>query len=458
MSQDELHTKRRVLLISTLSSLLVPFISSSINIALPAVAYEFRMSAVLMGWIPTAFLLSSAVFLVPLGKVADVYGRKRIFLYGMIIVAVSSLLAAVAASAWMLILSRVIQGIGAAMVFGTSVAILTSVYPPRERGFALGITVAAVYVGLALGPFVGGLLTQHLGWRSIFVLNVAISLPVILVTHFGLEGEWTEGKSAPFDFRGALIYGTALVAVMYGFSILPSPYGLGAILIGLGALICFIRWETKASDPLLNIELFRRNRIFAFSNLAALVNYSATFAVGFLLSLYLQYVKGMSAQTAGVVLVTQPAVQALFSPFAGRLSDRVEPRIVASAGMAITVVGLFACSLFAYNTSLSLIVGALAVLGLGFALFSSPNTNAIMGSVDRRFYGVASGVVATMRVMGQMLSMGITLLAFALFLGSARISEEHYRLFLKSLHLLFVSFACLCLVGVVASFYRGRMR
>lgn len=455
---DDLHTKRRVLLVSTLSSLLVPFTSASINIALPAMTIEFAMGAVVMGWVPTAFLLSAAVFLVPFAKVADMHGRKRIFLFGMIILALSSLLAATAFSAWMLILSRVVQGIGAAMIFGTSIAILTSVYPPRERGFALGISVAAVYIGLSLGPFIGGFLTQQCGWRSIFILNTLMCLPVIFVTHFGLKGEWAEGKKTPYDFGGAFLYSLALVAIMYGFSVLPSPRGFVAFAVGLLALIGFVRWETKVADPLLNIDLFRANRVFAFSNLAAFVNYSATFAVSFLLSLYLQYIKGMSAQAAGVVLVTQPAVQALFSPLAGRLSDKVEPRVVASVGMSVTVLGLLVCSLFTYHTPLSLIVGSLAVLGFGFALFSSPNTNAIMGSVDRQYYGVASGMVGTMRLMGQMLSMGVTVLAFALYLGSARISEQSYPLFLESLRVIFLCFVFLCGVGVVASLYRGRMR
>lgn len=458
MAIDELHTKRTVLLVSTLSSLLVPFISSSINIALPAITDELRMSAVVMGWVPTAFLLSAAVFLVPLGKVADMYGRKRLFLCGMVILTASSLLAAMAGSAWLLVVSRVIQGIGAAMIWGTSVAILTSVYPEGERGFALGITIAAVYVGLSLGPFVGGFLTEQVGWRSIFVVNIPVCLLVIGVTLFCLKGEWTEGRKGSYDFGGAFIYGLGLVAIMYGFSLLPSPYGLLSILVGICGGIVFIRWEARVPEPLLNIELFRRNRVFLFSNLAAFVNYSATFAVAFLLSLYLQYIKGMSAQTAGIILVTQPAVQALFSPLAGKLSDRVEPRVVASAGMAVTVVGLFVCSLFNYHTPLPLIVGALAVLGFGFALFSSPNTNAIMGSVNRRFYGIASGMVATMRLMGQMLSMGVTVLVFALYLGSARISEQHYPLFLKSAQTIFICFACLCLIGVAASLYRGRLR
>ena len=453
-----MHTKRTVLLVSTLSSLLVPFISSSINIALPAITDELGMSAVVMGWIPTAFLLSAAVFLVPLGKVADTYGRKRLFLYGMVTLTVSSLLAAMAGSAWMLIMSRVIQGIGAAMIFGTSIAILTSVYPEGERGFALGITIAAVYIGLSLGPFFGGFLTEHVGWRSIFVVNIPVCLLVIGVTLFRLKGEWAEGRKGSYDFGGAFIYGLTLVAIMYGFSLLPSPYGLLSILAGICGGIVFVRWEARVPDPLLNIDLFQKNRVFLFSNLAAFVNYSATFAVAFLLSLYLQYIKGMSAQTAGIILVTQPAVQALFSPLAGRLSDRVEPRVVASAGMVVTVIGLFVCSLFTYHTPLPLIVGALAVLGFGFALFSSPNTNAIMGSVNRRFYGIASGMVATMRLMGQMLSMGVTVLVFALYLGSAQISEQHYPLFLKSAQTIFICFACLCLIGVAASLYRGRLR
>lgn len=458
MTADELHTKRTVLLVSTLSSLLVPFISSSINIALPAITDELRMSAVVMGWVPTAFLLSAAVFLVPLGKVADMYGRKRLFLCGMVILTASSLLAAMAGSVWTLIISRMIQGIGAAMIWGTSIAILTSVYPEGERGFALGITIGAVYIGLSLGPFFGGFLTEHVGWRSIFLVNIPVCLLVIGVTLFGLKGEWAEGRKSSYDFLGAFIYGLTLVAIMYGFSLLPSPCGFLSILVGICGGVVFIRWEARAPDPLLNIDLFQKNRVFLFSNLAAFVNYGATFAVAFLLSLYLQYIKGMSAQTAGTILVTQPAVQALFSPLAGRLSDRVEPRVVASAGMVVTVIGLFVCSRFTHHTPLSLIVGALAVLGFGFALFSSPNTNAIMGSVNRRFYGIASGMVATMRLMGQMLSMGVTVLVFALYLGSARMSEQHYPLFLKSVHAIFVCFACLCLVGVAASLYRGRLR
>jgi len=411
-----------------------------------------------MGWVPTAFLLSAAVFLVPLGKVADMYGRKRLFLWGMVILTISSLMAVVAGSAWLLIISRVIQGIGAAMIFGTSIAILTSVYPEGERGFALGITIGAVYIGLSLGPFVGGFLTEHVGWRSIFVVNIPVCLLVIGVTLFGLKGEWAEGRRASYDFGGAIIYGLALVGIMYGFSLLPSPYGLLSILVGICGGVAFICWEKRVPDPLLNIDLFENNRVFLFSNLAAFVNYGATFAVAFLLSLYLQYIKGMSAQTAGIILVTQPAVQALFSPLAGRLSDRVEPRVVASAGMAVTVVGLFICSLFTYHTPLPLIVAALAALGFGFALFSSPNTNAIMGSVNRRFYGIASGMVATMRLMGQMLSMGVTVLVFALYLGSARISEQHYPLFLKSAQTIFICFACLCLIGVATSLYRGNLR
>jgi EmrB/QacA subfamily drug resistance transporter len=455
---DDGHMKGTALFVAALSSLLVPFISSSINIALPSITREFRLTAIATGWVPTAFLLSAAVFLVPLGKVADVYGRKRVFVCGMAILTVSSILGAAAGSGWVLILSRVVQGVGAAMIFGTTVAILTSVYPPGERGFALGVTVAAVYVGLSLGPFVGGFLTQHVGWRSIFVVNIPICFAVMAAAFFGLKREWAEGRKGSYDFVGAFIYGLALVAIMYGFSLLPSPYGFVSVFLGMCGLFGFVRWESRVADPLVNIDLFRNNRVFAFSNLAALISYSATFAISFLLSLYLQYIKGMSAQSAGVVLVTQPVVQALFSPFAGRLSDKVEPRVVASAGMALTVIGLLVCSLFAYPTPLSLVLGALATLGLGFALFSSPNTNAIMGSVDRQFFGIASGMVATMRLMGQMVSMGVTVLMFALYLGSARISEPLYPLFLESMRAIFLSFAGLCLVGVVASLYRGRMR
>jgi MFS family permease len=230
------------------------------------------------------------------------------------------------------------------------------------------------------------------------------------------------------------------------------------MLLGALGIFTFIKWETKVDSPVLDINLFRNNRVFALSNLAALINYSATFAVTFLLSLYLQYIKELTAVNAGLVLVSQPIVQAFFSPFAGRLSDRIEPGIVASIGMALTAVGLFLFIFLNEKTTLEFIVAILILLGFGFALFSSPNTNAVMSSIENRFYGVASGTIGTMRMMGMVLSMGITILIFSIYIGRVRITPEYYPLFLRCTKMAFTFFTVLCVGGTFASLARGKVR
>lgn len=449
--------KRSALLAATLASFLTPFMGSSVNIALPSIGREFAMDAVLLSWVATSYLLAAAMFLVPFGRIADIHGRKRIFTYGILVYTVSSLLSAISTSAIMLICFRVLHGIGSAMIFGTGVAILTSVFPPRERGKALGINVAAVYLGLSLGPFLGGFLTQYLGWRSIFLVNVPLGLIVIAVV-LKLKGEWAEAKGEKFDFTGSVIYSITLVAIIYGISLLPAMRGGLLIMIGVLGISAFVKWEMKVESPVFNMNLFRNNTVFALSNLAALINYSATFAVGFLLSLYLQYVKGFAPQNAGLVLVSQPVIMAIFSPFAGRLSDRVEPRIVASIGMALTTAGLFLLSFLNEKTALEFLLASLILLGFGFALFSSPNTNAVMSSVEKRYYGVASATLGTMRLTGQMLSMGIAMMIFAIYIGRVQITPEYYPLFLKSMKSAFIISAVLCFGGIFASLARGKVR
>jgi len=451
-------SKKAVLLVVTLSSFLAPFMGSSINIALPSIAKEFAMDAVSLSWVATSYLLATAVFLVPFGRIADIHGRKRIFTYGISIYTVSSILSAISTSAVMLISFRILQGIGGAMIFGTGIAILTSVFPVGERGRALGINVAVVYLGLSLGPLLGGFLTEHFGWRSIFLLTVPLGLIIIAAIFWKLKGEWAEARGEKFDLSGSIIYGVALVAIMYGLSLLPAMSGVWVIIIGILGILAFIRWEMKVASPVLPMNLFKNNAVFAFSNLAALISYSATFAVAFLLSLYLQYTKGLSPQNAGLILVSMPAMQAILSPLAGRLSDRIEPRIIASIGMGLTTVGLVLLTFLNQNTAIGFILISLIILGFGFALFSSPNTNAIMSSVEKRSYGIASATLATMRTVGMTLSMGIAMLIFAIFIGRVEITPEYYPVFVSSLKIAFVIFATLCFGGIFASLARGKIR
>jgi EmrB/QacA subfamily drug resistance transporter len=454
---SDVGLRRAALTIATVTSFMTPFMGSSINIALPAIEADFKMDALVLTWVATSYLLAAAVSLVPFGRLADIYGRKRIFSFGIVIFTGASFLCAVAFSSAALIVFRVIQGIGSAMIFATGIAILTSVFPHQERGKVLGINVAAVYVGLSAGPFLGGFLTQHFSWRSVFLVNVPMGVIIIALLVWKLKQEWREAKGERFDLTGSIIYAFGIVGIMYGISLLPAPKGSWLILTGVVAIAAFTKWEMKTPSPVFQMRFFTTNRVFTYSSLAALINYSATFAITFLLSLYLQHIKGLSPQNAGLLLVAQPIVMAAFSPLAGRLSDRVEPRIVASVGMALTTVALILFTTLDQSASLKLVVARLVLLGFGLALFSSPNTNAIMGSVEKKFYGIASGTVGTMRLLGMVISMGIATLVFALFLGRVQISAESHPAFMQSLKTAFLIFSVLCLAGTFASLVRGRL-
>ncbi len=448
--------RKCILLAATLASFLSPYIASSVNIALPLIGREFGANAVLLGWIPTTYLLTSAVLLIPFGRLADLYGMRKIFIYGIGVYTVAACLCAFATSVPMLIGCQVLAGIGGAMIYATAIALLTAVFPGSERGRVLGINVSAVYIGLSAGPFLGGVLAETFGWRSIFLSIVPVGIAAFLLSFRVKVAEG--GKKEKFDFVGTVIYGFMLFSLIYGLSLVPEQTAYAFLAAGFVGLLGFVFWEMKAESPVINLRLFRDNHTFALSNLAALINYSATAAVAFLLSLFLQYNKGLSPLAAGSVLVAQPVVMALFSPFAGRLSDKVEPRIVASVGMGLAAVCLFAFSFLTEETPLRNIMAILMVLGLGFALFSSPNTNAIMSSVERRYYGIASGTMGTMRLIGQMLSMGLSMMIFSIFIGRVEITAEYHSGLLTSVHTAFTIFSVLCFIGVFASLGRGKLR
>ncbi len=457
MTMNRSPDKASVLIVATLGSFLTPFMGSAINIALPQMGSELVMDAISLGWVATAYLLASVIFVLPFGRLADIHGRKKIYTAGMIAFTLTSLLLSVTDSSTMLIALRFVQGAGGALIFSTSIAMVTSAFPMGERGRVIGLNAAAVYLGISLGPFLGGLLTQYLGWRSIFIVCVPVGLLIIALIFWRLKGDWVEAKGEKFDIVGSIIYSLMLVAVIYGFTHLPESLGVVLIVVGILGFVIFVIWEIRANSPVLELNLFLKDRAFTFSCLAALVNYGATYAVGFLISLYLQYIRGFSPQDAGFILVSQPIVQALVSPIAGRMSDRVQPRVVASVGMSCTEVGLLSFVFLSRETTLLQIIGSLVLLGFGFAMFTSPNTNAVMSSVDKKFYGVASATLATMRQTGQILSMGIVMLLFALYMGKAQITPEYHGAFLQSVQIVFIISAILCFLGIFASLARGNV-
>ena len=426
---------------------------SATNIALPPIGREFKTDAILLGWIATSYLLAAGIFSVPFGRIADIKGRKKVFVAGLFVYSIGSFLSGIALSAEQLIVFRVIQGIGGAMIFATGVALITSVFPPSERGKAIGINTGSVYIGLSVGPILGGFLTQNFGWRCVFLINVPLGFIALALALWKLREEWAEAKGEKFDFLGSVIYSLTLLLIIYGLT------ESSIVLIGgLILLLVFILYESRMDYPVLEVRLFRRNTTFSLSCLAALLNYAATFAVGFILSLYLQYIKGFDPQQAGAILIAQPVLMAIFAPIAGWLSDRIEPRVVASAGMAVTTLSLLIFSWIDSATPLEMVVANLMLLGFGLGLFSSPNTNAIMSSVERKFFGIASATVATMRLIGQILSMALVMFVFSIVMGRVEITPEYYPLLIKSAKIAFSIFTALCFIGIFASLGRGKLR
>ncbi len=456
---DRSPRERRALLVAVgLSSFLTPFLGSSLNLAIPTIGRDLQASAISLNWVVTAFAVASAACLLPLGRLADLVGRRRVFAAGAVVTTILLAAAAFVPSIEWLVGLRFVQGAAAAMTFATAMALVVAAFPANARGRVLGIATAAVYVGLSLGPPLGGLITQALGWRAIFALTAAIGALLVAVLTLA-------GREAPppltgerFDRLGAGLYAVGIAAVIGGASTLRAVAGASwAVAVGFVALTLFVRRDRAAAHPILALRLFAKP-VFAFSNLAALLNYAATFAVGFLLSLYLQGVRGLSARDAGLILLVQPVVMAVLSPLAGRLSDRVEPRLVASLGMGLSAVGLALFATLGATTPLAWVVAGLLLLGTGFGLFSSPNSNAVMSSVEARDLGVAAATLGTMRLVGQALSMAAVALITSLALGSARLDQAGATALLTAQRTSFVLFALLCTAGIAASLARGRMR
>lgn len=449
--------QRAALTLAVISSFVTPVMASAVNLALPDLGRRFALDAVTLSWVQTSYILATAVCVVPAGRLGDILGRRRVFVWGMSCFALASLAACLAPSILVLLLARVSQGVGSAMVFATGMAILSEAYPPGQRGRALGINVAAIYIGLSLGPLLGGFLTNYLTWRSVFALVVPPSLLAVWVAVYKLKMEWAEAKGEHFDLVGSLFYALALVGLILGFTRMPTWPGAGLALAGLAFLGLFVWWEGKSPAPVFPVRLFRTNRPFAFSSLAALINYAAIYAVTFLLSLYLQQVKGLGPSAAGLILAAQPVMQALLSPLAGRVSDRVQPRLVASLGMGLTALGLAGLAMLDAATGTLYVIACLMLNGIGFGVFSSPNMNAIMSSVAPRYYGIASGTVAAMRMMGQMVSMGVAASVLAIFVGRVQITPASYPALLTSLKVTFLICCLLCVAGIFASLCRGEL-
>ena len=435
----------------------MPFMMSAVGIALPTIGKEFSASAVQLGMVETTYALSASIFLLAMGRFGDIYGRRKIFQTGLLVFAISGGIISQAWSIEMIIGLRFLQGMGGAMVMATTTAMVVSVFPPSERGKALGIAIASVYAGISCGPFIGGFLVETLGWRSLFYLVFPLGITIFFVVRLKITTDWAEAKGEPFDWLGAIIYGLSILLLVSGISNLSQGLWAWALMIvANGGLLLFVLIELRSPFPLLNINLLRTNRIFALSNLASLFNYAATFGVTFFLSLYLQYVKGMGPQQAGAILIVQPIVQTLLSPICGKLSDRIPASWVATSGMAFCAIGLALATRLTAESSLPLIFLLLIFLGIGFALFSAPNISIIMGSVEPRYLGIASGLNASTRTLGMLSSMMIITLIFSCLMHGQAVTTETQMAFLASMRTALFIFCGLCLVGIGCSLGRTK--
>lgn len=392
---------------------------------------------------------------VPMGRIADITCRKTVLAVGITIFTGCCIAAVFSVSMIMLMTVRIIQGIGAAMIFSTNMPVLISAFPGNMRGRVIGYSLAATYVGLSSGPVVGGFMNQNFGWKSIFILTGVLAAAALVATILKLPKDKSENQGHSADIKGNLQYVVFVVLLMYGLSEISKgwiPASLAAA--GIIAGIFFVRHELKTDDPAVNVRLFKENIGYAFSNISALLNYGATFAIGYLISIYLQVVMGYSSQSAGFIMISQPVIMAVLSPLMGRFSDKFSPFKMSSVGMAFCAAGTGIFIFTNQETSLVIIIAALVITGLGFALFSSPNTNAVMSCVEKENYGVASSVLATMRSIGHTLSMVIVTIIVTRYMGNKPLSEADPEILINVINISFIIFTVICVTGVFVSLKR----
>ncbi len=401
-----------------LASFLTPFIYGALSVAMPTIGRQFGFNAREMAMVMMVHLLFSTAFMLPVGRASDFIGRKGIFMAGSVLFTASSLTAALAQGPWTLMAARALQGLGDAMTFGVGGAILVSIVPQERTGRAIGFNLTFIFAGLALGPLVGGALTAWLSWRVIFFVSAAAGVAALLL----IRRSYNEAppRRDGLRHRDAALFIPAMLGLVLGVSVQPSLWGFALAAGAAWLLRAFVRTQETAGRPLVDIRYIRSNRPFSLANLASLLGYAAAFSTSFLLSLLLQSVMGLTPESAGYLLLIQPAVQALASPLAGRLSDAMHPAKVSAAGLALLGAGLAALGAGVADAPDGPVRVAWmqVLLGLGFSLFVSPNFKAIMGSADPSHKGMASGFMATMRGLGMCLSLSLTGLVLALALGA----------------------------------------
>lgn len=446
-----MERKNLLLLICTVLSFFTVFAVNAVTIVIPTIAAEYHMSNIMQNWITIIFLLVVAVLSVPAGQITGKYGLRKVTIISTILFIIISIVNVLVTSQEQFLACRLILGIALAFINVTSMAMIVSAFPPEERGTALGINITGVYIGLSLSPVLGGILNYNLGWRSVVLFGVPFLFVILALLLTTIKDEWITFEGIPIDVKGALSYGVGMALFMYGFTILNTRMGMILTVLGVIILIMFAVIEMRQDHPVFDIRFFKNHK-FLSANFASLCAYLATYAVTTILNYHLQYIKGFDSQTAGLILLVAPLCQVVLAPIAGRLSDRFVPQILAAIGMALGTISLFLFSSLDSATSMTFLVAAMIIYGVGFGLFSPPNTNVIMGSVPPNDTSIASASVATMRTVGQAMSMGILTLVFAFIMGDVPIIEQYYPLLIQSCQITCIICVVLCILSVFASF------
>lgn len=413
-----------IIIVASLSAFYGAYMGNVTPVALPKMAEIFGLSNIMQNWVTNIFLLTMGVLAIPLGKLCSKYGVKRTFIYSVILMLIGTIGTPLSHTIEELLIFRVIQGIGGAGLCVDSMLIIAEAINPEKRGQALGITVSFTYIGIALAPVLGGTLTYNFGWESIFWAMIPfIILNLILL--FTIKEDWFKYKEEKFDLKGSVVFAIGILLLIYGFSIFNTLSGFIITIVGIGLLILFCKIELNSKYPAYDIKLYK-NKKFLSSNIASILSYVATFVVTTIVNYNFQYIRGFDSQISGLILITFPLLMAIVAPMAGKLSDKIDPQKISTIGMIIVTIGLILLVPLNKDTSLVIILVSLALQGIGYGLFASPNVNTIMSSVPPKDTPMASSAVATMRILGQTLSTGILTVIFAIYMGNVLIQPSNY--------------------------------
>ena len=446
---------KAVIITAVLSAFLATFATSALNLSVPDMSTYFNMGATSVNWISTIYIMTVAAVSIPIGKIADSTSRRNVLIIGLIGYTIFAFAAVFAWNAASILVLRALQGFFSSLIFATNTPIAISAYPPEQKGKAIGIAISGIYTGLALGPVMGGFINTHFTFKGIFVFTSILGVIAIILAVTSVPKDRSESKPK-FDAAGNILSILMIACLIYGLTGINSvPHAWAFVIAAAAFAVLFVIAENKSAEPMIDLSLFK-DRIYTFSNITALLNYTATYALTYVGSIYLQVVRGYPSQTAGLILIAEPIVMALLTPRMGRLSDRIAPFKLVSGGMALCGATLLFFAFAKETTPIPLIMVMLAIAGLGFAMFSSPNTNVILSCVSPSKFSTANSILSTMRTIGQCMGMAIITLVTSAKVGDMALAEADTSNVLGMMHVSFAIFTVCCIVGVFMSLSRDK--